>query len=145
MAGFTAQGVVDPLDYDFNPYVKARGVIPEPTDNQIAEFLRDIRDIIKSAEKEGMTADDLPADDPASLLQALDDMDPDAVVKLMESMCEAYSKLCSGTPTAKQIHDLPMRVRQVFFNWLQGEVMAPEAATGGGQAQVTPLRGARAG
>jgi hypothetical protein len=143
LAGFVAEGVVEPLAYDFKPYVKAEGVIPEPTDTQIAEFLRGIKAVFKDAQKD--IPDDIDTDDPVAVLKAIDDLDPGAQVEAMQKMAEVYAALCSGTPTAKQISDLPMRVRSVFFNWLQGEVMAPEAATGAGNAQVTPLRGARAG
>jgi hypothetical protein len=47
MPGFKAQGVVEALDYDFNPYVAEKGTIPEPTDRQIAEFLSGMREVIK--------------------------------------------------------------------------------------------------
>lgn len=143
MAGFTAQGVVDALDYDFRPYVNAHGTTPEPTDQQISQFLKDIRDTVKGAE--GKLPEDLPGDDPVALLNALDDLEPDIVVQLMAQMSEAYSKLCSGKPSAQEISDLPMRVRQIFFNWLQTEVMAPEAATGGGNVRALSPRSAHAG
>jgi hypothetical protein len=143
LAGFKAEGVVEALDYDFNPFVKAEGTIPEPTDRQIADFLGDLKDLFTEVK------DDLPqgidTDDPGMVLAAMNDIDTEVTIKMTDRMCGIYSKLCSGTPTEKQIHDLPPRIRQVFFAWLQGEVMSPEAVTGGGQAQVTPLRGARAG
>ena len=47
MAGFQAEGVVEALDWDFNPYVKASGTIPEPTDTQIARFLAGLKAIPK--------------------------------------------------------------------------------------------------
>lgn len=143
MAGFTAQGVVEALDYDFNPYVKAAGTIPEPTDRQIADFLTDMKTVFKEVK------DDLPQgidlDDSNSVMSALDDLDPEVNIKLSGRMSEVYSKLCSNKPTAKQILDLPPRIRQIFFAWVQSEVMSPEAATGAGNAQVTHLRSGRAG
>lgn len=143
MAGFVAQGVVEPLDYDFNPYVNTKGTIPEPTDTQIAEFLRGIKTVIKDTQKD--LPDKVNLDDPVAVLAAIDDLDPAAQVEAMNKMAEVYSALCSNTPTSGQLMKLPMRVRQIFFAWLQGEVLAPEAATGGGPAQVTHLHGARAG
>lgn len=143
MPGFVAEGVVEALDYDFRPYSKAHGTIPEPTDAQIAEFLRGIKKVFKEAEKD--LPDNLDMDDPVALLKAIDDLDPAVQVKAMADMTGVYAELCSGTPSAGQITELPMRVRSIFFNWLQSEVMAPEAATGGGPAQVKPLRTARAG
>lgn len=146
MAGFQAEGVVDPLDYDFrtkaNPKA-AHGTIPEPTDQQIADFLTGMKTIVKEFEND--IPKDVDLNDPGSMMSALDDLDPEINVKLVGKMCVVYSALCSGTPTEQQIHDLPPRIRQVFFAWLQGEVMAPEAATGGGQQRVIPLRSGRAG
>lgn len=143
MAGFKAQGVVEALDYDFNPYVKTKGTIPEPTDRQIADFLGDMKALLTEVK------DDLPSEvnleDPGAILSAMDDLDPEVTLKMTGKMCVIYSKLCSGTPTEKSIQELPPRIRQIFFAWLQTEVMSPEAATGAGSAQVTPLRTGRAG
>lgn len=143
MAGFKAEGVVDALEYDFRPYVNAHGITPEPTDRQISQFLKDIQEIVKSARKD--VPQDIPGDDPVAVLKALDDMDPDAVVAVMGTMCEAYSALCTGTPSGQEIADLPLRVRQIFFNWLQSEVLFPEAGTGGGNVRELSPRPARAG
>ena len=143
MAGFKAEGVVEPLDYDFRPYVKADGTIPEPSDKQIAEFLKALKALAKEVQEDLPT--DIDMNDPSSLLGALDDLDPEVMEKLTGKMGGIYAALCTNTPTEKQITDLPPRIRTIFYNWLQQEVMNPEAATGGGNAQVTNLRGARAG
>ena len=143
MAKFKAESVVEALDYDFRPYVNASGTIPEPTDNQIAEFLTGVKAIFKEAEKD--LPQELDMEDPGMLLGAIDALDPEAQIRAMGDMARVYAALCSDTPTEEQIRELPMRVRTIFFNWLQQEVMAPEAATGGGNAQVSNLRTARAG
>lgn len=141
MPAFRAEGVVEALDWDFAPYVNARGTIPEPTDRQIAEFLTGVKKVVKDAEA------DVPADvtDPAAVLSALDELDPDKTIEAAGKMCAVYSGLCSGTPTAEQIQALPMRVRTIFFTWLQDEVMNPEAAGPGGNGQVRTLPVGRAG
>jgi hypothetical protein len=143
LAGFVAQGVVEALDYDFNPYLDVSGTIPEPTDTQIETFLLAMKDLYVKAQKEQPDLGDLSSQ--ADILEALDKVDPTTQIKLLGEMAAIYSKLCSGTPTTKQINALPVRVRTIFFAWLQGEVMSPEAATGAGSAQVTNLRSARAG
>lgn len=143
MAGFKAEGVVEALDFDLRPFVQAHGTIPEPTDRQIAAFMAGVKDTFQAAQKDLPEGVDL--EDPVSMLGALDDLDPEIQIRAMNKLNEVYAELCSDTPTAEQIGQLPMRIRTVFFNWLQQEVMAPEAVTGGGNAQVTNLRGARAG
>lgn len=144
MPGFQAQGVVEALDYDFNPYVAEKGTIPEPTDTQIAEFLSGMKTVIKEAR------DSVPEDlheeaSPESILEALEDVDPEVAIRQMTKMCEVYSALCSGTPSPESIRQLPMRVRNIFFAWLQQEVMAPEAVSPGGNGQVRNLPLGRAG
>lgn len=143
MAGFVAQGVVEALDYDFRPFVNAHGTIKEPTDQQVAAWLEDIKKLTK--EMEDKLPGGITGDDPGALIQALDDLDTESVMSVMGDMAGAYSKLCSGDPSAKQILNLPMRIRQVFFRWLQGEVMDPEVVSGAGTAQVKALPTAAAG
>jgi hypothetical protein len=141
MPKFEAQGVVEALEWDFNPYVAARGIAPEPTDAQIAAFLTSLKGILKGVR------DSIPEgiSDPAMIVAAMDDMDPEETIRQMASMCQVYADLCSGTPSAEQIGQLPMRVRTIFFAWLQGEVMSPEAVTPGGNAEVRSLPVGRAG
>lgn len=143
MAGFQAEGVVEALDWDFNPYVQASGRIPEPTDTQIGDFLAGIKAVVKEVES------DIPSDidltDPTALLTAMNDLDPAKMIEQMGKMCAVYSAACSGTPTVEQIQALPMRVRTIFFNWFQGEVMSPEAVSPGGNGQVRTLPVGRAG
>ena len=144
MPAFDAGTVVEALDFTFEPFVKGcNGTIREPSDALIAGFLQGIKDVVKSIEKE--IPGGVPGDDPAALLQAADDLDPEAVVSLMARMATEYAKLCSGFPSADQILGLPMRRRQAFFMWLQSEVMTPEAGPGAGKAQVTMLPRAAAG
>jgi hypothetical protein len=143
LSGFTAVSVVEPLNFDFSPFTAASGTIREPTDRQIGDFLTGVKRITKAVQQQTpKTVDD---GDPAALLDALDDLDPETVVTLMHDMADVYAELCGGNPSAQQILELPLRVRQAFFGWLQQEVMAPEAAPGGGRAQVTPLRSKAAG
>jgi hypothetical protein len=141
MPGFQAEHIVEPLDYDFRPYVQAHGTIPEPTDKQIAAFLRGLKEVVDVVQAD--LPDDVSADDPAAVLKAMDNLDPEKTIEQMGKMADVYAGLCSGTPTAEQISALPMRIRSIFFNWLQSEVMSPEAATPAGNGQVRTLPAAR--
>jgi hypothetical protein len=149
--GFVAKGVVEPLDYDFAPYSSASGTIKEPSDEQIGQFLEDMKKFYGSLASEQASFDDLARGDdggrpdPARILEALNDLDLGGMIGKIGEMASAYSKLCSGRPTAAQIQSLPLRVRAHFFAWLQGEVVNPEAAPGAGKAQVVTLRTEKAG
>jgi len=145
MAKFDAGSVVDPLEYDFTTVTgykhrTAKGTIPEPSEEKIAAFLTSLRDTMKDT-----NGADVDLTDPSVFLAQLDQYDPDKFLSLYRSISVACAELCSGHPTAQQISDLPLRIRMQFFKWLFGEVMSPEAKTGAGIAEVTPLRSAVAG
>ena len=149
MAKFDAGSVVDPLDYVFEKFAPGcNGRVREPTDLQIAVFFRDLRMITAEARRQiaatGKAVDDLAdAGDPGEAIAALNDTE--TVLGMHRRLAEAYAALCSGEPSAETLLKLPMRIRTPFYQWLQGEVMNPEAAPGGGSAQVTTLRSAAAG
>lgn len=145
MPAFSAENVVEPLAWDFAPYVNAKGTIPEPTDRQIAEFLSGIKRVVKEAEADADLPQNVDATDPAAVLSALDALDPEKTVEAAGKMGAVYAGLCSGTPSAEQIMALPMRVRTIFFSWLQDEVMNPEAVAPAGNGQVRSLPVGRAG
>jgi hypothetical protein len=148
MAGFNAESVVEPLDYDFRTKASPdaiHGVVKEPTDKQIAAYLSGIKKLVK--EFRGQLPDEMIAGstDVAAMLSAVEDLDEDLTVKFNEEMAGIVAGLCSGEPSKEDILGLPPRVRTMFFNWLQQEVMAPEAAPGGGNSQVKTLRSVAAG
>lgn len=143
MAGFDAGTVVSPLDFTLRPYVDFNGRVPEPSDDQIAEFLNAAKDIMVAAQKD-LNLEVDPRDNVA-MLAALEKLDPTVVLTTMKSMAEAYATLCSGKPSVKQLMGLPMRVRIKFFEWLRDEVINPEAGPGAGTAPVIPLTRAAAG
>lgn len=148
MAGFSADAVVEPLDYDFrtkdNPDAR-HGVIREPDDKQIAAYLAGVKKLVRDFR--GQLPDEMIAGstDTAAMLSAVEDLDADVAVKFNGEMAGLFAGLCSGEPSKDDILGLPPRVRAMFFRWLQQEVMAPEAAPGGGSAQVKTLRSVAAG
>lgn len=48
---FTAENDVEPLDYDFRPYVDAHGRVPEPTQDAMGAFLDFFDDLTAQNEK----------------------------------------------------------------------------------------------
>ena len=144
MSGFDAGALVEPLDYDFKPFCpEITGTIPEPSDKQIETFLAKIKTIMEGARKEITT--DLPDDDPDAFLEALTSLDPKMVIGTIRNMARAYADLCSHHPSFEDLMKVPMRVRILFFRWVQQEIFSPEVKTGAGTAVVTPLSRAVAG
>ena len=143
VAAFNAASVVEALEWTFEPFVSAKGVIKEPNDDQIATYLADMKAI--GAEIKAKVPDAPDGNDPVGLMSALEDLDIESVSALTGRMAGIYAALCSGEPSREQILALPPRRRTMFYGWLQQEVMSPEAAPGAGSAQVRTLRSAAAG
>lgn len=138
MPTFDAAVVVETLDYKFEPFVKAHGTTPEPTDEMIGQFMADMKTVAgEIADLAGVAVED--ASDPIAVLRALDDLDPKVFVGTMDKMSELYGKLCQGKPSAAQLGALPLRARLLYFNWLAEQMLSPEAAAGAGNAQVVTL------
>lgn len=148
MPGFNAATVVEPLDYDFrtndNPGGKV-GVIREPGDEQIAAYLAGVKQLLKDFR--GQLPDDLISGtaDMGAIMAATEELDEELTVKFQRSLAGIVAALCSDDPSEEDIMLVPPRIRAVFFNWIQREVMSPEAVPGGGNAQVRTLRPAAAG
>ena len=151
MAGFNAEGIVEPLAYNLRPFVDAEDVIREPTSAQVRAFNLAATDEIQrlSAEiaKAGDDADDeLPGlAGVAAVLETLSMRSAALSEEAVHRQAVMLSALCSGHPTAAQLEKLPYRIMSAFAAWVTKEVMDPEAVTGGGGAQVVNLRSSAAG
>jgi hypothetical protein len=143
LAGFNAATVVLPLDWTFEPFVQAKGTVKEPTDDQIVKFLAGIKDLVARLHEKAEAS--VESRDPADLVDAIEELDPAVVGEFHQSLAGIFAALCSNEPASEQILGVPMRIRVLFYAWLRQEVMSPEAAPGGGDAQVTTLRSAAAG
>ena len=144
MAGFDAGALVEPLNYNFAPFCPdISGTVPEPSDKQIETFLGKLKSLMEAANKQ--ISPDLSDVDPAGFLEALSSLDPKMVTGTIRDMARAYAALCSNKPTFEELMQAPMRVRILFFRWVQQEVFSPEAKTGAGTAEVRTLPRAVAG
>lgn len=138
MPQFNAASVVDALDFNFNPHVAVQGTIAEPTDNQIADYLKaykafteDIRSKIPS---------DIDPDDTAAVMEAMGNLDIDTFISASQKLAGITADLCGGFPSRENILALPPRIRNIFYAWVQEQVMAPEAVTDGGKRPVNGQR-----
>jgi hypothetical protein len=147
MAGFDAGKAVSPLDYTLKPYIDVAGRLKEPSDRQIADFLDGIKSLFKQAQDAGLEGlEEADAQkDPNALIDALDQLSGDAVVEMFETMAAMYGELCSGVPSKDQLLQLPLRVRGAFYQWVQNEVINPEAAPAAGMRPVSTLPRAAGG
>jgi hypothetical protein len=157
MAKFQAAGIVEELAFDFTGLKDVKGledvegVITEPTSKQVRAFnlaaTDEIRRLSAELAKAGEEADDdLPGlAGVAAVLETLSMRSAALSEEAVHRQAVMLSALCSGHPTAAQLEKLPYRIMSAFATWVTGEVMNPEAVTGGGDAQVVNLRSSAAG
>lgn len=127
--GFKAEDAVEQLDYDFNPYVRAKGVIAEPSSDQIDTFRTSIAaayqemgldpELLQSAVAGGGEAG-------ASMLEHFSEI-MESTTGVEAKIARAVSVLCDGSPTEEQISALPHRVKALFLGWMTGTFFNPEA------------------
>ena len=151
MPQFDASGIVEGLECKLKPYAEFDGVIPEPTDKQIGEFLSGLKRIMAEAKEKLGREEEIDLTDTGQVAKALDDLDPDEFVKVCDDMAGLHAALCGeraepdgtvvvpGKPSKAQILAVPLRRRLLFYNWLQGEVMSPEAAAPAGNGRLATL------
>jgi hypothetical protein len=153
MPQFDAESIVDPLNVRLEPHVPGFGwrVIPEPSDLQVGQFLAGLSKAIAESRKKLKDAGDIDVNDREQLMAAMEDLEPDEFVKAADDFAALHAGLCAGPPgsepvlTKAHLLAIPIRKRNHFYNWLQGEVLNPEAAGGGGSELVTTQPPAAAG
>lgn len=128
MPKFEALAVVEPLEFNWNPYYDLEGTIPEPTEEQLGQFFTDIMDVQKQTAKSMKGID--PAASPEKMMAVLAKLPDGSLAALLARMNKPYADLCSGFPSEEQIGKLPPRVRLAFFTWLGGELNPERSGAG---------------
>lgn len=127
MPSFDAGAVVEPLAWDFTAFKAGKGVIPEPSDERIAAFMKAMMAVAQQEGTAELKALADAGDDEEKMLAAIAAL-PEDVMSGSKAMIAPYAGLCGGSPTKEQIAKLPPRVRFAFFTWLAGE-LRPEASS----------------
>lgn len=109
------------LTFDFTKYVEgAKGVIPEPSSEQIERLIEFLRQVMPTKKDED-GKDTLDLD---KLSETFEGKEATEIEVLMNT---SVSEVCSGTPSVEQIAALPFRVKKRFYGWLLGSLLSPEA------------------
>jgi hypothetical protein len=146
MPSFDAGEVLESLDWDFTRAgVKAKGVVPEPSDHLIGAFLDGLKKLYTDAKASGLDLDLPEGATPEQMMDALNQVTVEKFEQFMAKTAELFADLCSGKPSKEQLLALPLRVRVKFYGWVQAEVVRPEAGTGAGNVVEISPRSAAAG
>lgn len=128
MAKFKASDALEPFEWDFRPHTDATGTIPEPTDDQVAEFYSALNHQFKLAFSEERL-EGIDTQDPYDVAKLLMSLDADENRTLYDAMLDVHAAVCSDQPSREQIEALPFRLRRAFYGavqgWLRPEASAP--------------------
>lgn len=117
MSGFKASEEVEELSYDFNPFAAEKGVIPEPTSDQIDAYRQSLvgglRDLGVDPQKlqAGVSLDEF-----SNLMEKSKDFEDATLAATAELTGLSLDVLKS----------LPYRVQQAFLGWMMGLFFSPE-------------------
>lgn len=135
MEGFDA-GDVWVFPYNLNPYVKASGHVPPPTQARIDRFQRSMAKLVidyQKAAREEEQAREKASEAEAAGTEEDADLTMEEVEAALEARAEALGKikdavadLCAGHPTRKQLEGLPEYVFMRFAEVI-GRKVNPEA------------------
>lgn len=159
--GFNAATVVEPLDFNFNPYYDYTGTITEPSDAAVNRFLKRWWKMTEEIQRLAMarvieqTTGKPPTDDelkelsdkaPKTVGEALDAMvaldGQDESGKsdgelLADRMCVLIEELSAGSMKVEKLLQVPYRPRAAFIGWLVGELTSGEKGTAGSSSSLT--------
>jgi len=113
MPGFSLAESLDPLNFDFRPFIDVSGVIPEPTSDQVSEFQRVLFTTIPI--KGGKL-------DVEAFKAHIAAMPEGSTVE--DDLYKAVADVCSGTPSVEQIKALPFRGQRAFVGYVMGTFLA---------------------
>jgi hypothetical protein len=115
--GFNAAKAVEPLDYDFEPFVtgaEAKGTVPEPSQQAMAGYRKAVLTVINEYK-------DVSDADPTELDGEALDKVTERGEELEKRMDELTARLCKNTPSQETLAKLPWRHKVLFSKWLQEE------------------------
>lgn len=119
MPEFKASNALEPLQFDFRPHSDVTGEVPEPTDDQVAEFYAGLSTQLKTTLGEERL-DGYDLDQPAEVGRLFSTLTADEHKQLYTAMLDLHSAVCGGTPTREQTAELPYRLRQAWYGMVQG-------------------------
>lgn len=126
MTKFDASKAVEPLEFDFKPYHEAKGTVPEPTDDQVAQFYGDLGQQFRKALGEERT-EGLDMTDPMDVGKLFQSLDGDDHKAMYDVLLELHSAVCSNEPGREAVEKLPFRLRRAWYGMVQGW-LRPEAS-----------------
>lgn len=141
MPKFDATWMPDPLEWDFSGLPgfeqTEKGVIPEPTNQQMRTFLRELQKL----EQDGA-----PGMRPVEYIRKLMDEGVDEKFAKEEiEIAELVGAVCSNQPTGEQFRRLPDVLKPQFLDYLIKNIINPNGRGAGSKDSRTALTNGESG
>lgn len=132
--GYKAKDSVDPLDYDFQPFLDVQGKTPEFTDERIKDYWSGVEsmtrrhlDVMARWEKRRRDLGDVP--EAAALDEFTDEYEAwesENIDKRRDKRIKLLAMLCDNQPAYDELKQLPSRVFDDFEAAMRDE-LTPKA------------------
>jgi hypothetical protein len=131
MPSFDAAVEIEDLDYDFSKFTvgvnaeladQARGIIPEPSGDQIKAFREVMLKVYPTKEEPDSTGVIRTVLDTEAIRKRTKDTDQALEIEVQRGL----AKMCSEKPSYELISAMPWRVQQAFFGFIYGVFFNPE-------------------
>lgn len=120
---FDAADAVKALDYKFMPYVDAKGVTPEPSDDQIRKMNIKLRSAVTA-----VTGEEFDPEDRKAVAAAFGKLTEDQLAKIDEHTLDAIVVVTGSQPSRDEIAALPYRIKRKYIASLIGDLNDPEGS-----------------
>lgn len=143
MPGFDAGTIVEPLDYDFTKFGGRKATIPEPSEDAVVKMYAEMDVLVKEIAGSFVQLPENPS--AQDLVESLNQLTmSESYAPMLSGMTRIYAELCSQTPSADELGQLPPRIRALFFQWMAKQ-MRPELNAADSKTAPRPLRIAQGG
>lgn len=115
------------VKYNFHPDGTARGVIPDPSDDMLQTYHKQIRQWLKDS-----GIDDLPSEEelrrnPERARELSEQAESFDRIEVHQQLLKIIAELCQDQPSVDDMMTLPFRKRIRFVRFVQKEITNPEA------------------
>lgn len=125
---------VEALDYDFTGFARnsgrghctGKGTIPEPTQPRLEAYAEGLRQLFGLDEEDAV-------EEALETQEAKEEAPEMRSEERQDRLLELTAALCQGSPSKKELAELPPRIRNAFMKWVYKELADPEVLSG-----VTP-------
>jgi hypothetical protein len=130
---------LEPVEYDFTGFGQegVKGVIPEPTEAMLRDFLRNVSRAEASSPAE-VSEVMRTGSGMLEMIERMIDTPEEDYAKARKTVNNELSRLCRGKPTAAQIGKLPDHAQRMFLKYLLEQFALPELRAVGLNGSTTP-------